>query len=190
MSFDPETLPTDPGALSDALRADIDKIAAMQRYGLYADPRWSESTKELMLIASALQDPMETPALRSSLFTIAGELPGIDVQQGVTDPLGRSGEAITAPEGPAGSAQAVFAVIFNPTTTQILAETQYPAGHPEQAKDAYTVFTGEADTATDTTPPTTTSPTTSTTTTGVTASTTTSLTTPTTAAAVTTPTGG
>ena len=189
MSFDPETLPTDPGALSDALRSDIDKIASMERYGLYADPRWSESTKELMLIASALQDPMDHPELRSSLFTIAGELPGIDVQQGVADPLGRSGEAITSPEGPAGSTQEVFAVIFNPTTTQILAETEYPTGHPEQAKNAYTVFTGDADTTTDTTAPTTTTGvTTSTTTPGMTATPTTSVTTLTATTGVTTPT--
>jgi len=122
-----------------------------------------EPTQELWLIANALQDPMDPPALRSALYTISLKLPGIAVQHRVTDPLGRRGEAITASEGVAveadgtvnASAQETFAVIFNPKTKQILAETQYPSDHPTQAKDFYTVFTGQIAVATDTTTPTT-----------------------------------
>ena len=168
MSFDPETLPADPAALSDALVADVARAARLEPHGLYAESRVPEATKELMLIANALQDPMDTPALRSALFTLAGELPGIAVQQGVTDPLGRSGEAITASEGVAveadgrlnPAAQETFAVIFDPTTTQILAETQYPSDHPEQMRNWYVVFTGQVDVPTDTTTQMTTTPTT------------------------------
>ena len=103
-----------------------------------------------MLIASALEKPMDTRRSQFAL-TIAGELPGIECRR--VSPTHSDAVARRSPrlEGPAGSAKAVFAGIYNPTRTQILAETQYPAGHPEQAKDAYTVFTGEADTATDTT---------------------------------------
>lgn len=163
MSFDPERLPADPVALSHVLRADVAKAARLQRYGIYAERSVPQATKELLLIANALQDPMDTPALRAALFTIAGKLPGIAVHQGVTDPLGRSGEAITASEGTAveadgqlnHSAQETFAVIFKPSTTQILAETQYPSDHPAQAKNSYVVFTGQVHTATDTTAPTT-----------------------------------
>jgi hypothetical protein len=105
---------------------------------------------------------MDPPALRGELFTIAGKLPGIAVRHGLTDPLGRRGEAVTASEGVAVeadgtlnlSAQETFAVIFNPATTQILAETQYPSDHRAQANDDYTVFAGQVDTATDTTTPT------------------------------------
>ena len=163
MSFDAERLPSDPVALSHALRADVAKAARMQRHGIYAERSVPEGTKELLLIANALQDPMDPPALRSALFTMAGKLPGIAVQQTATDPLGRSGEAITASEGVAveadgklnRSAQQTFSVIFNQKTKQILAETQSPSDHPEQASDQYVVFTGQVDAATDTTTPTT-----------------------------------
>jgi hypothetical protein len=117
----------------------------------------------LLLIANALQDPMDPPALRGAVFATAGKLSGIAVQHAVTDPLGRRGEAMTTSEGVAveadgqlnPSAQETFAVIFNLPTTQILAETQYPSDHPAQANDDYTVFAGQVETATDTTTPTT-----------------------------------
>lgn len=161
MSFDPERLPVDPVALSHALRADVAKAARLERYGIYAERRVPQATKELLLIANALQDPMDTPALRGALFTMARKLPSIAVRQGVTDPLRRRGEAITVSEGVAveangelnRSAQETFAVIFNPTTRQILAETQYPSDHPAQANKFYTVFTGQVDVPTDTTTP-------------------------------------
>jgi len=161
MRFDPERLPTDPVALSRALRADVAKAGRLERHGIYAQRNEAEATKELLLIANALQDPMDPPALRSALFTTALKLPGIAVRHGVTDPLGRRGEAITASEGVAveadgqvnGSAHTLFAVIFNPKTKQILAETQYPSDHPAQAKHFYTVFTGQVAVATSTTTP-------------------------------------
>ncbi|HEY2653701.1 MAG TPA: hypothetical protein VGI50_17390 [Solirubrobacteraceae bacterium] len=163
MSFDPERLPTDPLALNHALRADVVKAARLQRHGVYAEQNVPEGTKKLLPIANALQDPMDPPALRGELFTIAGKLPGIAVRHGLTDPLGRRGEALTASKGAAVEAdgklnlsvQETFAVIFNAATTQILAETQHPSDHPAQANDDYTVFAGQVDTATDTTTPTT-----------------------------------
>jgi hypothetical protein len=174
MSFDPERLPSNPVALNPALRADVAKAAGMQRHGIYAERSVPEGTKELLLIANALQDPMDPPPLRSALFTMAGKLPGIAVQHTATDPLGRSGEAITASEGVAveadgklnRSAQETFSVTFNPTTKQIIAETQYPSDHPGQANDQYVVFTGQVDAATDTRTPTTATDTTTPTTAG------------------------
>jgi len=161
MSFDPERLPVDPVALGNALRADVAWAARRGPHGIFAEQGVPEAAKELLLIANALQDPMDPPALRSELFRTAGKLPGIAVQRGVSDPLGRSGEAITAPVGPAveaegglnRSARQRFAIIFSPTTRQILAETQYPSDHPAQAKNWYTVFTGQVVVATDTTEP-------------------------------------
>jgi len=163
MRFDPERLPTDPVALSHALHADVAEAARLERRGIYAQRNVAEATKELLLIANALQDPMDPPALRTALFTMAVKLPGISVKHGAADPLGRRGEAITASEGVPvevegvvnPSAYTAFAVIFNPKTKEILAETQYPSDHPAQAKDFYTVFTGQAVVATDTTTPTT-----------------------------------
>lgn len=158
----PERLPTGSMALADALRAEAAReIASSVRAGV---PRWQlgpEATKELWLVANALQDPMDPPALRSALFAVARTLPGIVVQHGVTDHLGRRGEAITASEGVAverdgtvnDNAHEMFAVIFNPKTRQILGEAEYPSDHPEQASDWYVVFTGGIDTRTDTTIP-------------------------------------
>jgi hypothetical protein len=151
MRFDPERLPTESAALTDALRGDVAKAARLQAHGLYAERSVPEATKELELIANALQDPMDPAALRRAFFTTAAKLPGIGVQRGVIDPLGRRGEAVTASEGVAvesnghlnRSAHETFAVIFNPTTTHVLAETQYPSDHPAQADGDYTVFTGE-----------------------------------------------
>jgi hypothetical protein len=88
-------------------------------------------------------------------------VPGITVQKRVTDPLGRRGEAITASEGVAveidgklnHSARELCAVIFDPTTTQVLAETQYPSDHPAEQRDFYTVFTGQKVVASDTAEP-------------------------------------
>ena len=146
--FAPERLPSDPSALRTAIRSEIVKAAHEQRYGLFGEKSVPESAKELQIIAFALQDPMDSPALRGELFRVAGEVPGITVQRHVTDPLGRSGEAITASEGVAveagrvnPSARELFSVIFDPTTTQVLAETQYPSDHPAD-DDLYTVFTG------------------------------------------------
>jgi hypothetical protein len=157
MSFDPERLPTAPTALGHALRADVAKAAQLQRHGIYAERNTPQATKELLLIANALQDPMDTPALRSALFATARKLPGIAVQHGVTDPLGRRGEAISMAEGVAveadgqlnRSAQETFAVIVNPKTRKMLAETQYPSDHPAQADNSYTAFTGPVDATTD-----------------------------------------
>jgi hypothetical protein len=156
MRFDPERLPTDPAALSQALSAAVTRAARLEPHGIYAEAGVPHAAKELLLIADALQDPMDTPALRSALFTVTGDLRGIAVHHAVSDPLGRTGEAITASEGPAveadgklnPSAQETFAVILDPRTTQILAETQYPSDHPNQADDRYTVFTGAVDVAT------------------------------------------
>jgi hypothetical protein len=111
-----------------------------------------------LLIANALQDPLDPPALRSARFTIAAKLAGVAVRHSATDPLGRRGEAITASEGVAvevdgrvnSSARTTFAVIFNARTKQILAETRYPSDHPAQAKNWYVVFTGQVAVATDT----------------------------------------
>jgi hypothetical protein len=71
--------------------------------------------------------------------------------------LSTGGEAITASEGVAveasklnHSARELFSVIFDPTTTQVLAETQYPSDHPAEARDFYTVFTGHEVVASDT----------------------------------------
>jgi hypothetical protein len=158
MRFDPEQLPTDPAALGRALRAEVAIAARLARYGYFAETSIPEGTKELSMIAYALQDPMDSPALRSALFTVAGQLPGITVQRGARDPLGRPGEAITASEGVAVEedgklnriAHEVLAVLFDSRTTQILAETQYASDHPDEASDQYTVFSGQVDVPTDT----------------------------------------
>jgi hypothetical protein len=158
LGFVPERLPSDPTALSSAIKAEIVKAAREQRYGFFNEKSVPAAAKELQTIAYALQDPMDSPALRSALFTVAGKVPGITVQEHATDPLGRSGEAITASEGVAveadgklnHSARELFAVIFDPTTTQVLAETQYPSDHPTEERDFYTVFTGQRVVASDT----------------------------------------
>jgi hypothetical protein len=92
---DPASLPTTPIALKRRL----------------------ERTGDLSLpeIAWLLADPMDTPALRSALFRLAGRLPGVTLRSDVIDPAGRTGEAMTA------GARPQFRAIFDPRTSQILA---------------------------------------------------------------------
>jgi hypothetical protein len=66
---------------------------------------------------------MNSPALRSALFRVAAQLPGVTVQRHIIDPAGRAGEAVTV----AGHMQ--FRVIFNPRTSQILAWEVVASAH-------------------------------------------------------------
>ncbi|MGN6872240.1 MAG: hypothetical protein ACTHMY_27940 [Solirubrobacteraceae bacterium] len=99
---DPSTLPTDTTALNQKL----------------------ESTGDLRLlqVAALLADPMDPPPLRSALFRVAAQLPGVTLQSRVVDPTGRIGEAVTATLGSrTQSARTRFRVMFDPRTSQILA---------------------------------------------------------------------
>jgi hypothetical protein len=123
---DAGSLPTDPGALRRHLESNL--AATERRHA----SRWSGAAKhapagDLLLpeIAWLLGDPMDSPALRSALYRVAAELPGVSVQRHVADPAGRVGEAMTVdavstvPQPT--SSWPKFRTIFDPRTSEILA---------------------------------------------------------------------
>jgi len=104
--------PVNPGSLPP------DPIALKQRLRGTGDLRLSQ-------IAALLADPMDPPALRSALFRVAAQLPGVTLRNHVTDPAGRTGEAVRGTL----AARTRFRAIFDPRTSQILAWEVVATGH-------------------------------------------------------------
>jgi hypothetical protein len=125
------SLPTDEQALEAALQKRWAREYAKTpgvRVGR------ADSPQLLELIGDALGDPLTSPAVRSSLFRLAGTLAGVSVRTGVTDAYGRTGTEISttgatgvvlppASPGAAHRTQAqrqVYRLIFDPATSAIL----------------------------------------------------------------------
>ncbi len=82
----------------------------------------AEETKEELLYV--LQEGFPTPRLQAAIFDALAELPGITVETGVTDGLGRKGDAIRATVGrgmPAGHGL-LSQYVFSPETGELLAD--------------------------------------------------------------------
>jgi hypothetical protein len=125
------SLPTDEHALEAALQKrwtrEYSNIPGV-RVGR------ADSPQLLGLIGDALGDPLTSPAVRSSLFRLAGTLPGVSVRTGVKDAYGRTGTEISAtgatgvalPSGsPSGrngtrAQRQILRLIFDPATSQLL----------------------------------------------------------------------
>jgi hypothetical protein len=133
------SLPTDQAALEAALQQQWAK-----EYANSPTPVGNADSAQLLgLIGNALADPITSPAVRSSLYRLAGTLPGVSVQTAVTDDHGRTGTAITVtgstgvpgPPNPAASSAVTKIIrkdestptettrlIFDPATAAILDE--------------------------------------------------------------------
>jgi hypothetical protein len=104
--IDPNSLPVETTALK----------ARLQRRGLL-----------LPQIAWLLANPMDSPALRSALFRVAAQTPGVTTHPRATDPVGRIGEAMdasllsTIPQPKPKAGWPTFRAIFDPRTSEILA---------------------------------------------------------------------
>ncbi len=124
-------LPTDEQALEAALQKQWTREYA-NTPGVRVGK--ADSAQLLGLIGFALGDPLTAPAVRSSLFRLAGTLPHVSVRTGVTDAYGRTGTEITAigstgvavpPGSPlarhgAPARHQILRLIFDPATSEIL----------------------------------------------------------------------
>ena len=107
--FDLTDLPTDPNALEAVLRSG------------QAIPWRTTDDQLFLLIGSLLQQGNASPALRSALFEVASRLEGVELGGEVTDPLGRDGVGLAL-----DGADARSQLVFDPTTSQLLAIERYP----------------------------------------------------------------
>jgi hypothetical protein len=109
-------LPTDPEALRQAIENGGGGSAAADPSP--ADTRRGAVTAERLL--EILREPIVSPALRAAAVSALAEIPGIGVERGVTDAIGRRGEAITWVRD-RGFGQRL---IFDPRTSEVLAEAE------------------------------------------------------------------
>jgi hypothetical protein len=170
---DPHSVPNDPTALRKQLESQWQHWVDGDPSQRGAPDGTPEGDYLLPTVALLLQDPQLSPQVRSALFTVAGELPGITVRQNVTDVSGQTGEAISAPvvstakldaaqtaaakrsgqrlpneSVPRSDSPFRFQVIFNPATTQILAWENLTPGYPTSG----VTFTNPGIVSSDTTP--------------------------------------
>jgi hypothetical protein len=140
----PSELPTNPPALRRWLEQRL--VTHPPQFGASVWGGGPEAEALLPQIASLLRNPTASSELRSALFTVAGELPGVTVHQNVKDVAGRTGEAITT-SADAGKYRTrdglthgthtyigtgigtSFELIFDPNTTRILATEYLDKGH-------------------------------------------------------------
>jgi hypothetical protein len=151
---DPSKVPSDPTALRKQLERQWQQWVDGDPSQRGAPDGTPEGDYLLPTVSQLLQDPQLSPQVRSAVFTVAGELPGITVQHNVTDTVGQTGEAISAPVVSTVKVDAAeraaakragqplnesvprsdnpfrFRVLFDPATTQILAWENLTPGYP------------------------------------------------------------
>jgi hypothetical protein len=107
------------------LRAAIGRVARTvlgQRFGEIARTPEILKAARFEAIGEVLANPLARPDVRSLLFRLAGEIPGVRVSQGVSDPLGRSGTALSLTERYEGT-EVERRIVFDPRTSRVLATT-------------------------------------------------------------------
>ncbi len=112
---DASTLPTEPKALRQAIEANAIEVSGFNLVDPRAERLDPEQTKEELV--DVLFEGTPSPRLQAAIFNALAELPGITIQTGATDSLGREGDAIVlrTEEGIRSEA------IFDPTTGEVLA---------------------------------------------------------------------
>lgn len=131
-------LPTEPEALRLALE-NRPLPGYPKTVHIGASPADSERGRfTIEKLMNVLSEPITSPALRAAAFNALAEIPGIELERGVTDVAGRRGDAIWFAERGFGRQ-----FIFDPRTSEILAQAEVifdaeAAGYPQLADD--TVF--------------------------------------------------
>jgi len=127
-------LPTEPGALREAIE---NRRGSGSGAPAPADSQVGAATAERLI--EILGEPVTSAALQAAAFAALAEIPGIELQRGVTDAAGRRGDAI------AWDRERGFGrrLIFDPRTSRLLAEAEVifdakAAGYPGVPDD--TVF--------------------------------------------------
>lgn len=123
-------LPTRPRALRLAVEYPEGGAPAVSpqttpRFRVFRNPDALEPLTAILIA------PTASPALRAAAFNALAELPGIELESGVTDVAGRRGDAISWEVEPGSGF--VHEFIFDPRTSRVLADAQVLAG--EKAAD-------------------------------------------------------
>jgi hypothetical protein len=74
-----------------------------------------------VLVGDDLRETAASPAQRAALYEVAARIPGVELVGRVTDSAGRPGIAVAMTDTSSRSRQVL---IFDPTTSQLLAEEQ------------------------------------------------------------------
>ncbi|MGL5859356.1 MAG: CU044_5270 family protein [Angustibacter sp.] len=75
----------------------------------------------LAIVCDVLSNPGVPSDLRAALYRVAARIPGVDIVEGATDGLGRTGSAIRTVEEDTGIARQL---VFDPATGEVLATRQ------------------------------------------------------------------
>jgi hypothetical protein len=122
--YDLEQLPTEPAALRDTLISGESIPTAAGEEGLL-------SSIGVLLAQEELQ-----PALRQSLFEVAGTLRSVEVRSDALDPLGRPAVAVVAPEVSGGTT-----LYFDAGTARFLARaTEVPGASGRPSSTSWTAY--------------------------------------------------
>lgn len=90
-------------------------------------------TETLRLIADLLREPTVTPAVRASLYDVAGSLPAVVVEDDQTDSLGRPGASLTMEVDNSG-----LQILFDPESSDLLEIRQWDG--PAAADQRSTIY--------------------------------------------------
>ncbi len=112
---DTSKLPTEPEALRQAVEANTIEVSGFNLMYPQAERLDPEQTKEELV--NVMFEGTPSPQLQAAIFNALAELPGITIQTGATDSLGREGDAIVlrTEEGIRSEA------IFDPASGEVLA---------------------------------------------------------------------
>jgi hypothetical protein len=138
-------LPTDPEELASWL----EDMVRIESKG--SSNGFPHSVKVLTLVGDLLRYPVATPELRAALYEAAGLIPGVRYLGATTDQIGRPGVAIGAESANSGR-PTLYSLIFDPETSQVLADEETPlkqlGGAPDpDAPTEATVFITSSRTA-------------------------------------------
>ncbi|MGH2718291.1 MAG: CU044_5270 family protein [Actinomycetota bacterium] len=123
-------LPTDPAALRAQLLSIAQQQAAAADAGLTASgkaapvaPALSDNDYVYEEANSLLWSPLVQPALRSALYQVLAQTPGVSVNPNATDPSGRPAIAMTRTDGSAGVQD--DRVVHNPSSSTDATEVTF-----------------------------------------------------------------
>jgi hypothetical protein len=121
---DTSKLPTDPKALRHAVESNRIAVSGFNLIEPSAKRLSAKAAAAELLNILQEGNPM-TPQLRAAIFNALAELPGVEVDTGATDMLGRQGYAIRSTDGNGGGTE----FIFDPDTADALAQREFlPSG--------------------------------------------------------------
>lgn len=117
---DTSSLPTEPEALRRAVESNQISVGGFNL--MYPSAKRLDTKRTIAELFNILQEGNPSAQLRAAAFNALAELPGIEVNTGSTDFLGRRGDAIRSVDSKTGGG---MEFIFDPNTSAMLAERTF-----------------------------------------------------------------